>query len=1123
MRLKNYSTILLLTVACFAMLKLNAQQLQPKTLVQIQALLNEKRSRTGAERKIKSDLLQAVREKQNIVMAQGVQLKKANVNADAFGNLKVDINGDITDELLAKIQNLGGKIIYPSAEYHTVRAMINLSSVKAIAGFSEVNFIQPAAEYRLEDNNINALLVDKQNKKHEDDLRKRLISYLQKNRFNKLNGKATNSPVTSEGDRTHRVDDARNAYGYSGEGIKIGVLSDSYNAGGGATQDILNGDLPGTNNPLGHTTPVTVIRDDASGNDEGRAMLHIVHDLVPRAQLFFATADFSEANFANNIKVLRNTYHCDVIIDDVEYLDEPPFEDGMIAQAVNAVTADGALYFSSAGNYGSLTKNTYAVFEGDFNDKGSPKFLDTVNHTTKLGSIHNFGTQAQPVIGDAVLNAGSSSPYFLEWADPLGKSSNDYDLFLINNKDSVIASSTDIQDGSQDPVEGFRTNVSSGDKLVVFKDSSANPRAFRLNAGFASEGVQGLSIGTNGQTFGHNCAANAFSVAATPAEVPFSDETVVGPYPNAFDTTNQVETFSSDGPRRIFYNADTTSVTPGNFLFSTGGGLIRNKPDVTAADGVSTQTTNETFFDPFYGTSAATPHAGAIAALLKSANPDLTAAEIKALLISTALDIEAKGDDDVSGHGILQAFQAMQKLNPKPYAVVNLDTAYTFDGNISNHNGFVEPGEQGYLIAGLSDISLLAATKVTAKLSTSASGITILNDSSIYGKLDSTSGVVLNVAHPFLFKVNSSVACGTEVQFTITITYSGGKAASKIFNYYLTVGAQPYKKITAKLGTPKAGSGYVISTGKQTGRIGRYLYQGSVCGTVIANPGISGAAGLGLRTYDAYVFTNITSLSQCITATLNTSNYDSLYSVAYDSTGFVPATPNLHFIAEPQLTAGPFSYSFDVSAGKSFTVVVHEVYPGTFAGKPYTLGVSLTTCAQSVLAVDVFNLIAQADQAKQQIPLHWAVANDQQIHFYDVQRSIDGIHFSSLQTIQSALSATNKTYDYTDKTPNYGDNYYRIQKVDVNGVVTYSNIVKAAINLISDVMIMPNPAEAYLNIISKANISRIQLFDSKGQLLRTIQSQNNFYKLETGTLAAGEYFLRIQTNNAVINKKFIKQ
>src|SRR5207253_630121 len=109
-------------------------------------------------------------------------------------------------------------------------------------------------------------------------------------------------------------------------------------------------------------------------------------------------------------------------------------------------------------------------------------------------------------------------------------------------------------------------------------------------------------------------------------------------FPSVFSATNKVETFSSDGPRRIFFSESGSAITPGNF--SSNGGTVLQKPDVAAADGVSV-TGAGGFPVHFYGTSAAAPHAAAIAALIRSANPSLTPAEIRTALTSTAIDIEA--------------------------------------------------------------------------------------------------------------------------------------------------------------------------------------------------------------------------------------------------------------------------------------------------------------------------------------------------------------------------------------------------------------------------------------------------------------------------------------------------
>ena len=100
--------------------------------------------------------------------------------------------------------------------------------------------------------------------------------------------------VTSEGDAQLKAAAARTQFNVDGSGVKVGVLSDSFDrdasASTQAANDIASGDLPGPGNPCGRTTPVEVIDDSELGNDEGRGMLQLVHDLAPGAPLAFATA-----------------------------------------------------------------------------------------------------------------------------------------------------------------------------------------------------------------------------------------------------------------------------------------------------------------------------------------------------------------------------------------------------------------------------------------------------------------------------------------------------------------------------------------------------------------------------------------------------------------------------------------------------------------------------------------------------------------------------------------------------------------------------------------------------------------------------------------------------------------
>jgi len=198
----------------------------------------------------------------------------------------------------------------------------------------------------------------------------------------------TSGIVTSLGDVSMHSDFVRNGFKLQGEGVKVGVISDSYNTqiGNPAADDVLKGDLPGIGNPV-NTNPVEVLLDYPYGvrTDEGRAMLQIVHDIAPKAKLAFRTGYISAPDFANGIKELKNA-GCDIIVDDITYITQPFLNDGVVAQAVNDVKAAGVTYFSAAGNYGNKSYQNPFVASG-------------INPPGITGIAHNFaGTTGNDIV-----------------------------------------------------------------------------------------------------------------------------------------------------------------------------------------------------------------------------------------------------------------------------------------------------------------------------------------------------------------------------------------------------------------------------------------------------------------------------------------------------------------------------------------------------------------------------------------------------------------------------------------------------------------------------------------------------------------------------------------------------
>ena len=586
---------------------------------QIGAILAAKAQRTPEQRKVSSQLLHAIESLQVPGQEQQQQQQEgreppapagsapdppvAPDRVDQFEFVTVDIRADVTPELLGRIRALGGTIINSVPKYRAIRAQLPLVAVQPLAALSAVQSIRPADQ-------------------------------------------AVTHKNTSEGDTAHVANTARITHGVTGAGIGIGVISDGVTT---LAQRQASGDLPAR---------VSVLPGQEGTGDEGTAMLEIVHDLAPDAELYFATGLSGQAQFAANIEALCEA-GADVIVDDIGYLLEANFQDDLIAQGVNAATADGCYFFSAAGNDGNLNDGTSGVWEGDY-AAGS---LLTVEGNT-LGFRHDFGSgeEENPVQG---LFYGW---VILQWADPLGSSANDYDLFLVDGDGNVLASSTNTQDGTQDPFETISTGffAYSDVRLVVVKFSGAD-RYLRLQV-FGRQ----LGIATGGNIVGHPAAESAVGVAEV-------DVRTAGHADGAFDGTESVRTTSSDGPRRVFFEPDGTPITAGDF--SSTGGAVLQKPDLAAAGCVSTATPG---FSTFCGTSAAAPHAAAIAALMLEAAggpAHVTLEQLRAAMTATTAvyDIEAPGVDYDSGAGIVMAPAAIPGLavaladrNGAPVAVSTL-------------------------------------------------------------------------------------------------------------------------------------------------------------------------------------------------------------------------------------------------------------------------------------------------------------------------------------------------------------------------------------------------------------------------------------------------------------------
>jgi len=863
----------------------------PSALEQINALLAEKELRTAAEQKIDSQLLYERRMEAGEPVANGLWAIETDLPYDVDGHVIVDVRARAGSDLASRLLGAGFEIAAASADGADLRLHLNVDQIAALAADDDVVFVQPRQDAVVSGQDVTT-------------------------NFAVATGQGSRS---SEGDVTHLAFAARGAYHVDGSGVKIGVLSDGVTS---LAASQARGDLG----------PVTVLAGQTGSGDEGTAMLEIVHDLVPGAQLYFATALPTITTFAQNIRDLRAA-GCDIIVDDVFYFVETPFQDGqapgvisntnggVVIQAVKEVIASGALYFSSAGNSGNLDAGTAGAWEGDFVDGGptAPIALLTA------GRVHNFGGPNFNLLTLANTNA----PLTLYWSDPLGGSANDYDLFRLNAAGTAVATgSTNIQNGTQDPIEQIAQSTANP-RIVIVKKNTAQPRFLHLNANRGR-----MSIVTAGTTHGHSTVTGVggYGIAATPVSAAF---------PHAFNSGDVVETFSSDGPRHIFFAANGAPLTVGQGNLLSGGGVVLQKPDLTAADGVSVTGVGG-FGSPFFGTSAAAPHAAAIAALVKSANPAVTQAQIRGILTSTAIDIHTPGFDRNSGAGILMARAAVGATGIAGTAFLQLENAVLAE-NPGNQDGVVEPGEGATLSLTLKNYGVLPATAIAASVSSSTAGITIGAPNT--QSFPDLAPLASFTARPARVTVGRDFGCGTAAVFDFQATFGNGGSLGQQFAF--PIGVRTIVRAKELDGSrPLDSLGATGVTGIQNFRLNRDGIV-SECTehkpTPVLAPATVANGGPGARRFDAYTInTCANSGTACATVTLEGTNAVNLFTAAYVPS-FDPTNIQRNYRGDPGASAASRAYSFTVpGGGTTFAVDVHDVVPNLPAasGTGYTLTVS---------------------------------------------------------------------------------------------------------------------------------------------------------------------------------------
>jgi hypothetical protein len=164
----------------------------------------------------------------------------------------------------------------------------------------------------------------------------------------------------------------------------------------------------------------------------------------------------------------------------------------------------------------------------------------------------------------------------------------------------------------------------------------------------------------------------------------------------------------------------------------------------------------------------------------------------------------------------------------------------------------------------------------------------------------------------------------------------------------------------------------------------------------------------------------------------------------------------------------------------------------------------------------------RAQPQGQSVKLTWKTLTETNSKGFEIQRSANAAQWQDIGYVQAAGNSTSeRNYAYLDAKPSNGVIYYRLKQIDLDGRLSFSNVVNTRFSATGVLTLSPNPATQFVEI-NGLEKGEVRVMDANGRVMIN-QAVNGNTNVNISGLTKGLYFFEVISGKEKTIKKIIKQ